>query len=359
MTIQIPARTKLPLTVLCLAVILGAGLSAFYTYRQTNSPGSTEAQKGDNDLAQQRFPEAVAAFTAATKLAPNDGALFARLYRAELAVNNGPAARAAAKRAYDLLPQDGDAAGLYGLLEKKYGGRDTVLTALRQAHRLKPEDADYLHGLVQIEMTMLSLADAERDLAPWLKTHPDDPTANHLMAILLDQKAGSGNLQAALEDERKAHAASPNDLAITNELGDIYLKLDRPQDAAETFGEGLKLDPYSAKMLNGVVRAYQKMGNLPGATAAAGKLAAVEATRQRITHLGDALSINPANVAAGTELALLDEKVGDSQSAYQVLTKLVRAAPADATSRRALSDFYRRHDRPGLAEDALRPSYLP
>lgn len=315
---------------------------------------------GDLYLQQQRFPDAVAEYTTATRLSPNDGGLFLRLNRAALAVKDVPTARAAAKRAAELRPDDAAAVGLYGMLEKQYENRPEALRALRRAHALRPDDEDYLHELVKLEMTVLDMAAAERDLAPWLQTHPDDAWGCHLMAVLYEQKPRSpATLQTALGYELRAQAGRPDDLHVASELGNLYSLLNRPADALRVYQAGLRVDPRDEAMLHGLAVCYGRLGQTAAASRAAARLQVQSTRRQRITHLKDLLSLNPSDVASGLELARLQEQGDDDSAAYALLTGLVRRTPADARPRRALAQFFLRHDRPGLAQRILQPDYVP
>ncbi|MDQ2687626.1 MAG: tetratricopeptide repeat protein [Armatimonadota bacterium] len=315
---------------------------------------------GDLFLRQQRFPEAVAVYTVAAKLSPQDGTLFLRLNRADLAVNDIPAARAAAKRAAELRPDDPDAVGLYGMLENKNNNLPAALTALRRAHELRPDDADYLHALVRLEMNMQNMADAERDLTPWLNAHPDDAWGCHLMAAIFEQKPHTPDtLKAALDYELRAQAGRPNDLHVTGALGELYLFLNRTPDALRVYQSGLRQDPHSEEMLHGLLRCYGRLGQAGQAAQVSATLQQESARHQRMTHLKDVTSLNPADIPSGVELARLQEQEGDDAEAYRLYVRLVTHSPSDPRPRRALADFYRRHDRPGLAQQVLRPDFTP
>ena len=325
-------------------------------------PGDPQcyALLGDLYMQQQRFPEAVAEYAAASKLAPHDGTLFVRLNQAALAVNDVPAARAAAKRAAELLPDDADAVGLYGLLENRYNDLPAALPALRRAHTLRPDDPDYLHALVRLEMNMQNMGDAERDLTPWLQAHPGDAWGCHLMAAIFEQKPHAPDtLATALGYELRAQAGMPNDLRVEGALGELYFFMNRTSDALRVYQSGLRQNPHSEEMLHGLLRCYGRLGQADQAAQTSVRLQQESARHQRITHLKDVVSLNPSTVVPALELARLDEQDGDDGAAYNLYVKTVRRQPADSRPRRALSDFYRRHARPGLAQQVLRPDFMP
>ncbi len=317
-------------------------------------------QLGDLYLQEKRYPEAAAQYEAAAKLTPDDGTLFLRLNRADLAMKNIPAARAAAKWAADLRPDDPDAQGLYGMLEDKNDDKPAALAALRRAHALKPGDRDYLINLVELELRMGDNADAERDLTPWRTAHPGDAWADHLMAVIDEQKPRTPTtLQAAIALEQQAQAGLPPDMRVCITLGELYLAANRPADARRTYQAGLAIDPNSEEMLHGLVTADTRLGDTSQADAASVRLQTETTRHQRITHLGDIVGLKPANIAAWLEKAGLQEQDGNFQGAGTTLVQMVRRNPQDPAARAALVSFYRRVGHPALAKQASDPAFVP
>lgn len=315
---------------------------------------------GDFYMAQKRYPDAVVQYTAASRLLPQDGDLFLKLTRADLAVGDKTSAAGAAKRAAQLRPNDADAWGLYGLITEQLFDTSASLTALRRAHALRPSDRDYLIELVRTEANNIDLPQAERDLAPFLQAHPDDPMANHLMAYLYEQKPRTPEvLQTALAYELKAFAGMPGDMRVCLGLGDLYLDMGRNADALRTFQEGLKSNPRSEEMLHGLVTSYTRLGQTKQAASVAARLQSLTTLHQRITHLQEVIKGNPANVAASLEWGRLQEQDGNEAAAHALYVSLVRRLPQDPRPRRALADFFLRHDRPRLAHQALDSAVVP
>ena len=318
------------------------------------------AQLGDLYLAQKRFSEAAAAYTAAVHLAPTDGTLFLRLNRAALAAGDVPGAEAAAKRAADLRPEDPDAVGLYGLLENRQNNPAAALAALRRAHTLRPSDRDYLLELVNLEIQAVALGPAEQDLTPYLQTHPTDAWACHLMGVIWELKSHTpAGWQTALAYEQRAQAGLPDDPRVCLTLGDLYLSLDRPAESRAAFQAGRKLLPNSEAMLHGLVQADSRLGDRKAAAAVAAALQTLAARHQRISFLRERMTLDPADVASGLALARLEEEEGEDGASRGLLTGLLRRAPRDPRLHRALADFYLRHHRPDLASRAARLDDAP
>lgn len=315
---------------------------------------------GDLYLSEKRYGEAASAYQSAAKLTPQDGLLFLNLNRAELAAGDVKAAEEASRRAADLRPDDPDALGLYGLFEVRQKNDPAALAPLSRAHQLRPDDRDYLVELVRIEIENVAFVQAEQDLAPYLQAHPSDGWACHLMGVIFELKSyDPANWKTALTYEQRAQALLPNDPRVYMTLGDLYFDLNRPADGLKAFQMGRRLLPNSEAMLHGLVKGYNRTGNRPAAAASAAALQILAARHQKITYLQEQMSLNPANVASGIALARLEEEVSDPATALNILGHLVQNAPQDPRPHQALSDFYLRHQRPGLAKQALRLDYRP
>lgn len=316
-------------------------------------------QLGDLYMQEKRYSEAVTNYTTASNLTPKDGSLFLRLNRAEFAIGDSKAAMAAIKRAAELRPDDPDAVGLYGLFLGKQdpNQQPTALAALQQAHRMKPTDPDYLKEMVRLEISLNALTQAEQDLSPYLQAHPDDAWACHLMGVIDEKKPDS--LQAALDYELRARAGLPNDLRIYVTLGNIYRDLNRFQDAVEVYRAGLRIDPNTVEMLQGLTASYKRLGNAQQTEIAAARLHQVTQRHESITHLQDLLTLNHNDISSGLELAHLEEQDGNDTAAHGVYVQMLHQAPTDMRTHRALADFYRKHGNPDLAAKAMQPDYLP
>ncbi len=304
------------------------------------------AQLGDLYLREQRFGEAAAEYRAATKLTPDDGSLYLRLHHAELGAHDPQAALEAIGRASQLRPDDPDAAGLCGLLAARMGNRPIALSALRRAHQLKPEDSDYALELARQEMDSLDMAGAERDLAAFLKAHPDDGEANRLMALLYKQKPPTPeNIQAALGLAERARAALPDSPDVYLLLGQLRLAAGQTGEALRAFQTARSLNPNAEEILSGLVICYTRLHDLPRAAAAAAELQTLTARRDREEHLKTAVRRNPADNASRLELAQLEEESGDFPAAAGYFLEAVRRAPGDPQTQAALAAFYARHRR--------------
>lgn len=317
-------------------------------------------QLGDYYTELRRFPAARGCYAATAGLAPQNGSVWVKLAAAERKLGNADPARAAARRAAALLPGDADAVGLYGLLLAESRNRPAALAMLRRAHRLRPDDRRYFIAMVNGEMDSLEFGAAERDLAPYLRSHPADAEACYMMAVVYNQKPRTPeNLKRAIGFAQRALAGMPGDVRAYTLLGQLDLDAGRTQHALRVYSAGRRVAPHSEAMLRGLADCCTRLGRTAEAVALTAELRKVLARHDRIAHLTHVMGFNHHDTAAGLELARLVEEDGQSSQARAYYEQLVRQSPHDPRPRRALSRFYRRIGRPDEARQAMRPQFLP
>jgi Flp pilus assembly protein TadD len=104
---------------------------------------------------------------------------------------------------------------------------------------------------------------------------------------------------------------------------------------------------------------YRRLGRSAEMAATSAELERVLARHDRIAHLTHVMGFDHHDTADGLELARLVEEDGRFSQARAYYEQLVRQAPQDARTRRALSGFYRRMGRPEKARLALEPQFVP
>ena len=390
-------RSKFPpqlVAALCLAALLATGGYGLWFWHQQTRPGMVHDLRGMDDAAARHFRDAehewqwgiredptfpgcyahlgvlyqqlqnyqgaAAAYATATRLLPNDGSLFKSLTAVRVAEGDKRDALPAAKRAYELLPQDAEVAGTYGDLAQQQGDRPAALTALRRANRQDPLNSHYLLALASVEMDLLDYADAEHDLASFLARKPNDPWACYLMAVVYNQKPRtSDNLHTAMGyAERSTRAGDPPLLALPL-LAQLYLNDHRPAAALRICRQALQQAPNNTDILFQLVGCYSRLGQPKMADIISSHLHQVTLRHDRIEHLKHVMGFNHDDVAAGLELARLEEDDGDLPMAQLYYVQIVRDMPHDQRTHPALAAFLRRLGRRDLAKRASDPNFVP
>jgi tetratricopeptide (TPR) repeat protein len=299
-------------------------------------------------------------YAAAARRAPWNGSLFLRLAAAERKSGRPDRAQAAARRAAELMPNDGDAVGLYGLLLADSRNRPAALAVLRRAHQLRPNDRRYYMSMVNTEMDTFDFVSAERDLQPYLRTHPRDGEARYMMAVIYNQKPRTpANIRAAIDFAQRALILMPGDERVYNVLGQLYLDAGQLPQALSVYTAGRRVAPNSEGMLRGLQSCYTQLGRTADAAAVSAEFQKVLARHDRIAHLTHVMGFNHHDTTAGLELARLVEEDGRSAQARAYYEQLVRQSPNDPRTRRALSGFYQRMGRSDRARLALQPQFMP
>jgi tetratricopeptide (TPR) repeat protein len=138
------------------------------------------------------------------------------------------------RRTNEVMRLTNDGVGLLGLGRKK-DGRE----ALRSALDLDPENAEVLGNLANAEM---QLGDDEAALVhaqAAAKAAPGDAIHQYNLGNLL---ASRKRYEEALLSLRRAVEIDPCYTHAYNELGNVYLELDRPAEARKAFETGLACD---------------------------------------------------------------------------------------------------------------------
>jgi tetratricopeptide (TPR) repeat protein len=140
-------------------------------------------------------------------------------------------------------PVDGPSAGIAALLVRvasDFGQPQLAaigLTLSRLATFLAPQDASGWLVTADLLGTMHRL-DASLDALSHVG--PDDPFAPTAFALRIALLNQLGNREAALTEALKAAKASGAGRAAWSRVGDVYLALSRPADAAKAYGEAIE-----------------------------------------------------------------------------------------------------------------------
>ncbi|HRC84747.1 MAG TPA: tetratricopeptide repeat protein [Thermoanaerobaculia bacterium] len=190
-------------------------------------------------------------------------------------------------------------------------------------------------------------AKAYRDFKPI-----DDTTAAaHFYNNLGAEALLDGDLETASRNLEIAHQVAPNFLKGLNNLGVIYARTGRIDDALTLYHTGLEQDPEDVALLTNLARAYQQLGRLDDAQATLAKVAGINTTNpfffvyqaelalarsqpaEALKFLAEALRRDTEVPEVHVALAKTYLALGDLEKARHHLD---RALHLDATNRDAL-----------------------
>jgi tetratricopeptide (TPR) repeat protein len=304
-------------------------------------------QLGDLYSALGRFPEAAAQYRSAARLMPQDEATLEKWKRTTESAGDLKAALDVAERLAVLRPDQAATVGEYGVRAAKLNQPERALPPLKRAHTLDPKNADVLIFLVRVEFQLQDLAGAERDLKPFLESHPENAEACYLMAYLLHQKPLTpALLQTALDLARRAHAGAPSNGDAGTLLGQLELTAGNPAAALTAFRQAQAVTPHSTAVLQGILICGTRLHQSKLTAQATADLNHETARIARMARLEDRLKADPSDTAAALEMAHLREENHEWPQAQGYYEQAVHHAPQDPRARAAMARFLAHTQRP-------------
>ena len=316
----------------------------------------------------------IAAWPVRTRLLAADALARAGQRERALGLLDGddPALQAAraALTAGDRLPApvDGPAAGVATLLVRVANdmGRQQLapigLALARDAAYLAPRDAG---AWLTVANLLANLKQPAQAIVALDRVDPADPFASAASSLRVALLSDMGDKPAALADAIKGTAGSA-DPGAWNRLGDVYLALDRPADAARAYGKGVELARAARAPATVLWPLYlqqggalDQAGDWPGAkTALNAALALAPDQALVLNQLGYSLIARRDDVVRGSDLiakaiaikpddpAIVDSMgwsrflLGKVNEAVPLLEKASAADPTEATIAEHLGDAY-------------------
>jgi tetratricopeptide (TPR) repeat protein len=172
------------------------------------------------------------------------------------------------KQAVAANPQDPKAHYSLGLKYESLGDADKALREYQAALRLKPDDDKVLSSLGRVMGQLGEPGPALELLKKAVKLNPKSAEARSLLAAAYNKQGVAfmeqGNLdeaKQALEAGIRAKAGTAETEALRNNLGCLYVKENRLDQAVGTFQEVLRQNPDSAQARYNLALIYYATGN--------------------------------------------------------------------------------------------------
>ncbi|MBN1672458.1 MAG: tetratricopeptide repeat protein [Kiritimatiellae bacterium] len=196
-----------------------------------------------------RFQEAIAHYTAALQLDPNDELAFTNLGNALAAQGKAEAAMSAYRRALQLSPDDVKAHNNLGLALAGQRRWHEALGHYSHALRVQPLDYAAHYNLANALAEMGRVREAEAEYGRALRIQPHSTQARNNLAIAL---AGQGRFAEAAAHFSAALRIEPNDPRTHCNLGTALLRMGRVREAARHYSEALRIEPGYADARQGL-----------------------------------------------------------------------------------------------------------
>ncbi|MCA1973491.1 MAG: tetratricopeptide repeat protein, partial [Caenispirillum sp.] len=286
----------------------------------------------------------VKAFEQAVKRGVSDAATWAALGEALVAVNQGQVTAPAAAAFRNTLRKDRDdprARYYLGLARVQQGDAKGALAVWRDLEQSSPADAPWV-PMIQ---------DAIRQVATQAGIPPISVTAVHPLDLPDAPAAGSGDAGAEMRSQADAERAqsgggfsdeerqmiqgmvgglaerlkeNPDDFAGWMRLGQSYVVLKQPGEAAEAYGNAVRLQPGNLEALRNLANAQALTAKEQGAEQPP---AAFYETLRRI------LTVEPRDTAALKLVGEYEAAQGNAEAARELWTRLRDLLPEGSLER--------------------------
>lgn len=288
-----------------------------------------------------RYEQAVKAFEQAVRRGVSDAATWAALGEALVAVNQGEVTRPAQAAFTNTLRKDRDdprARYYLGLARMQQGDAKGALAVWRDLEQSSPPDAPWVPmikdairqvatqaGIPPISVAAihpLDLADAPApDAAAEMRAQADAARAATGAGFSDDERQMIEGMVEGLAERLKE---SPDDVDGWMRLGQSYVVLRKPAEAADAYANAVRLQPQNVDALRG----------LANAQALAAKEAGAQTPPEAFYEtLGRILEIEPADAAALKLVGEREAAAGNADRARELWTRLRDQLPAGSADR--------------------------
>jgi protein O-mannosyl-transferase len=184
-----------------------------------------------------------------------------------------PASLRELKQAVAANPQDYQAHYLLGLKYDSLGDTKKAMAEYNKTLSLKPDDEKALYGLGRLKGQLGEFKQAIDIVKKALQANPKSAETRSLLASTYNLEGTAlmkqGNLDAAkesLEAGIQAKGGSAETEALRNNLGCLYIRENRPDQAAKTFQEVLRQNPNVAQARYNLALLYYSQGDYQSAS---------------------------------------------------------------------------------------------
>jgi tetratricopeptide (TPR) repeat protein len=200
-------------------------------------------EKGNQQLANQQFPEAIIEYRNAVQADPRLGEARLKLAHAYASAGDGPNALKEYARAADLLPEDNDAqvkAGTFMLLVGRFQEAQGVAT------RMLKRDPNNVEAQILYANTLAGLKDMDGAISAFEKAVEMDPDRSATYSDLGSAQLVSGDTAAAEAAFKKAVEIDPKSVKAHLSLANFKWSIDKMDEAEAEIRRAIELDQKNA-----------------------------------------------------------------------------------------------------------------
>lgn len=304
------------------------------------APAQTYRKKGDQFLAERRYPEALESFQKAVEADPKFAAAHFGMGLAHKRMHADDDAETALNKGLKIEPKN--TAGL-GALAQVYLDTDRsseAVKVLQTALDISPERYDLHFWLARAyeDIGRKDDSKAEYGKAQILaeiqaKQKPKDPDVRHILSLIQNNlgRNDSGRYEEAIRWGKEETELSPDDAEAHSSLGANYYNLKKYPEAIEEFKKAVGIDPGTMMYHYQLGAAYKLSGN---------KEESEKEFREAIRLAPDYVRHAPKAASRYRTVGGLYTMLNDKENALIWYQKAVEAGPDDYDSRKVLADKY-------------------
>ncbi len=207
----------------------------------------------------ERWPLAKHQLFRALKYDPESVSALVNLAITEKRLGNLADAMSYAKKARELAPRDSRVGILLGNLLVESNEVGEGVDAYRNALKNNPEDPLLYYNLALTLMRQNSVEEAIRNFSKAIEFSGGGELASKSHAHLGQIYFSRGNLELAADHLHSASTLAPNNGRFRYNLGVVYLRMNRNNDALSEFQKALDAMEGDAEVYRGLALAFQKM----------------------------------------------------------------------------------------------------
>lgn len=224
--------------------------------------------------------------------------------------------------------------------------RTVIIGHFREALRRDPGLDKARLGLAKQLLAAGHNPEAAAEFSAYKARNPQDPEG--FVGAGLNAQA-LGDEPAAVRDFERAHSLDPNHTLVLKELARIVAHGGRFEDAVRLLDRAIAVDPFDPELRYPKAVLLSRTGKIAEAEAEFASTARLRKEHLRMAEIQSRLLNNPQDVALRSEAALWMIGHGREEEGLQLAKMVLNDQPGHPETCRALAEYYRKKNEPGLA----------
>jgi cytochrome c-type biogenesis protein CcmH/NrfG len=295
---------------------------------------------GDLYLNTSQWDKGQKAFQKLVELAPETPHAYTGLAVATLRLGDEVDAYKWAKEAVKRNPKDASSLQIVAFASGYMGRTEEQLATLRQLLSLQPRDPEVLEMCIEAFSGQKKFDELRKVADALIEIQPTNTMGYGVRALVLLESDGSPEALAAAEkDLVHALQISPLYGYARFQLGRLYLRQNRWNEAILQLEQAQKLSPRQMDVPFELATAYTRAGKLDKAAAARAQFQVLRDETNRLNVVTKKSSLEPDNFEINLEVGEITLKNGDLRRAGYFLGAARKLKPSDPRVKKAYAEL--------------------